>query len=73
VNANTDGGTHISRCTDGVGMVGIVADRGASVCGASDGVGTVVDGGMAHVRARAFAVADVASGFACLSDCSPPA
>jgi len=35
-----DGGTCVSGCTDGVGMVGIVVDGGASV-GASDGVGTV--------------------------------
>jgi len=73
VNANMDGGTHISGCVDGVGMVGIVADGGASICGASDGVGAVADGGMAHMRARAFAAADVASGFARLPDCSPPA
>ena len=67
-----DGGTCVSGCTDGVGMVGIVVDGGASV-GASDGVGTVADGGAAHVRACAFAAADVASGFARLPDRSPPA
>jgi hypothetical protein len=54
-------------------MVGIVADGGTSVCGASDGVGAIADGGMAHARARAFAAADVASGFARLPDRSPPA
>ena len=47
-NANVDGGTCVSRCVDGVGMVGIVADGGVSVCRASDGVGTVAHGGMAH-------------------------
>ena len=54
-------------------MVGIVADGGASVCGALDGVGTIADGGMAHAQAHTFAVADVASGFARLPDRSPPA
>jgi len=54
-------------------MVGIVTDGGASVCRASDGVGTVAHGGMAHMQARAFAVADVALGFARLPDRSPPA
>ncbi len=53
-------------------MVGIVTDGGVSV-GASDGVGTVADGGTAYAQAHAFTVADVASGFACLPDCSPPA
>ena len=53
-------------------MVGIVADGGASICGASDGVGAIVDRGMAHTWACAFAAADVTSGFAYLSDCSPP-
>jgi len=74
VNAsgNADRATCISRCTDGVGIVGIVTDGGASICGAPDGVGTVVDGGMAHAWARTFAVADVASGFARLPDRSPP-
>ncbi len=71
-SANADGGTRISRCVDGVGMVGIVVDGGTSV-GASDGVGTVADGGMAHTRAHTFAAADVTSGFARLPNCSPPA
>jgi hypothetical protein len=73
VNANTDGGTRVSGCANEVGMVGIVTDGGVSICGASDGVGAVVDGGMAHTWARAFAAADVASGFARLPDRSPPA
>ena len=71
-NANTDGGTRISRCMDGVGMVGIVTDGGTSVCRALDGVGAFADGGMAHAWACAFAAADVASGFACLPNCLPP-
>ncbi len=71
-SANMDGGTHISGCTDRVGMVGIVVDGGVSVCRASDGVGTVADRGVAHAWACAFAAADVASGFACLPDHSPP-
>ena len=73
VNANTDGGTHVSRCADRVGMVGIVTDGGTSVCRALDGVGAVADGGMAHVWACTFAAADVASGFACLPNRLPPA
>ncbi len=60
--------TCISGCTDGVG---IVVDGGASVSVGVDGVGTIVDGGAAHMWAHAFTVADVASGFACLPDCSP--
>jgi hypothetical protein len=65
-----DGGAHVSRCVDGVG---IVADGSANGSVGADGVGTVVDRGAAHARARAFAAADVASGFACLPDRSPPA
>ena len=71
MSANTDRGTHISGCADGVGMVGIVTDGGTSV-GALDGVGTVADGGTAYAQAHAFTVADVASGFACLPDRLPP-
>ena len=74
--ASTDGGTRVSGCTDGVGAV---ADGGADGVGAvvdgggsADGVGTVAEGGMAHTRARAFAAADVTSGFAHLPDRSPP-
>ena len=48
-------------------------DGAASISGGADGVGAVADGGMAHARARAFAAADVASGFARLPDRSPPA
>ena len=72
MSANADGGTHVSGCADGVGMVGIVMDGGMSV-GASDRVGTVADRGTAHTRAHAFAAADVASGFARLPDRLPPA
>ena len=72
VNANMDRGTHVSRCMNGVGMVGIVTDGGTSICGALDGVGAVVDRGMAHMWACAFTAADIASGFAHLPDCSPP-
>jgi len=38
-----------------------------------DGVGAVVDRGTAHTWARAFAAADVTSGFARLPDRLPPA
>ncbi len=62
--------TCVSRCMDGVG---IVTDGGASVSVGVDGVGAVADGGAAHARAHTFTVADVASGFACLPDCLPPA
>ena len=54
-------------------MVGIVMDRGMSICRASDGMGAIADGRMAHACARAFTVADIASGFARLPDHSPPA
>jgi len=57
-SANVDRGTHVSRCMDGVGMVGIVMDGGVSVCGASDRVGTVADKGTAHVWAHTFAAAE---------------
>jgi len=63
-----DGGAHISRCMD---RVGAVADRAVSISGGVDGVGTIVDGGMAHAWAHAFAAADVTSSFAHLPDCSP--
>jgi hypothetical protein len=72
MNANMDGESRISGCADGVGMVGIVADGGASIFGALDGLGTVADGGIAHMQARAFAAADVTSGFAHLPDRLPP-
>jgi len=62
--------TCVSGCADGVG---IVADGGTSISVGMDGVGTVADGGAAHAWARAFAVADIASSFACLPDHSPPA
>ena len=51
--------------------MGIVADGGASVSVGMDGVGAVADGGAAHVQARAFTAADIASGFARLPDHSP--
>ena len=73
MNANADRGTHVSGCVDGVGMVGIVTDGGVSICRASDGVGAIADGRMAHAWACAFTVADIASGFARLPDHSPPA
>jgi hypothetical protein len=62
--------TCVSGCADGVC---IVTDGGACVSVGADGVGAVADGGTAYARARAFATADVASGFARLPDCSPPA
>jgi hypothetical protein len=51
--------------------VGAIADGATSISGGTDGVGTVADRGMAHVRAHAFAVADVTSGFSHLPDCLP--
>jgi hypothetical protein len=62
--------TCISGCTDGVC---IVADGGMGVSVGMDGVGAVADRGTAHAQACTFAVADIASGFAHLPDCSPPA
>jgi hypothetical protein len=84
---NADGGAHVSGCADRVGAVadgaasisggadgvGAVVDGAARISGGADGVGAVADGGMAHARAHAFTAADVASGFACLPDHSPPA
>ena len=70
MGAVADGAVSISGCTDGVGTVANGATR---ISGGTDGVGTVADRDMAHAQARAFAAADVASGFACLPDCSPPA
>ena len=47
------------------------ADGGTHVSVGMDGVGAVADRGAAHAQACAFAVADVASGFACLPDRLP--
>ena len=49
MSANADGGTHVSGCADGVGMVGIVMDGGVSVSVGVDGVGTVADRGAAYM------------------------
>jgi hypothetical protein len=70
VGAVVDGATSISGGADGVGAV---ADGAMRISGGVDGVGTVADRGTAHAQARAFAAADVASGFACLPDRLPPA
>ena len=70
MGAVADGAASISGGADGVGAV---ADGAARISGGADGVGAVADGGTAHARARAFAAADVASGFARLPDRSPPA
>jgi len=70
VGAVADGAASISGGTD---RVGAVVDGATRISGGTDGVGAVADGGMAHMQAHAFAAADVASGFACLPDCSPPA
>jgi hypothetical protein len=64
-----DGGARFSGCMAGVGTV---VDGATSISGSADKVGTVADGGTTYVQARAFAAADVASGFARLPDCSPP-
>ena len=40
-----DGGTHISRCMDGGG---IVIDGGASILGGIDRVGAIIDRGAAQ-------------------------
>ena len=70
VGAVVDGAVSISGGADGVGTV---VDRAMRISGGADGVGTVVDRGTAHAWACAFTAADVASGFACLPDHSPPA